>query len=288
MKRKVELILVALLVVGGLGAVVLTRGGAPRTGGAAKIEAAADQARETTIRNVTDKTITYKIYPSSRPEALETRTIAPDAIDRIPTGEALSIEYNNGEEEVIYSLDAGMPYSFRYDDETHIEIFLGSHGRADAVDLAPWVPTPDVVVDRMLELAGVAASDTLYDIGCGDGRIVIEAARRFGARGVGIDIDQKMIDASISNARAAGVENLTKFVCMDATKADVSEATVVTLYLLPESNALMRPILERQLRPGTRVVSHNYSIAGWEDRRTGFETVKDGTGAEHNIFVYVR
>jgi hypothetical protein len=288
MKRKVELILVALLVVGGLGAVVLTRGGAPRTGGAAKIEAAADQARETTIRNVTDKTITYKIYPSSRPEALETRTIAPDAIDRIPTGEALSIEYNNGEEEVIYSLDAGKPYSFRYDDETHIEIFLGSHGRADAVDLAPWVPTPDVVVDRMLELAGVAASDTLYDIGCGDGRIVIEAARRFGARGVGIDIDQKMIDASISNARAAGVENLTKFVCMDATKADVSEATVVTLYLLPESNALMRPILERQLRPGTRVVSHNYSIAGWEDRRTGFETVKDGTGAEHNIFVYIR
>ena len=288
MKRKIELILVALLVVGGLGAVVLTRGGGPGAGDAAQAEAAADQARETTIRNVTDKTITYKIYPSSRPEALETRTIAPDAIDRFPTDEALSIEYNNGEEEVIYSLDAGKPYSFRYDDETHIEIFLGSHGRADAVDLAPWVPTPDAVVDRMLELAGVTGRDVLFDIGCGDGRIVITAARRYGARGVGIDIDPAMIKESERNAAAAGVERQVKFIGMDATKADISEATVVSLYLLPESNALMRPILEAQLRPKSRVVCHNYEIPGWESKKVLSETVEDENGEAHYIYLYVR
>jgi ribosomal protein L11 methylase PrmA len=169
-----------------------------------------------------------------------------------------------------------------------LDLFLGSHGRADAVDLAPYVPTPSVVVDRMLKMANVTDLDVLYDIGCGDGRIVIAAARTYGASGVGIDIDPKMVERSRSNARAAGVESKVRFVCMDATKADVSPATVVTLYLLPESNALLRPLLEKQLRPGTRVISHNYIIAGWEKKQTQSLALKDESGADHNVYLYVR
>ncbi len=243
---------------------------------------------ETTIRNVTDKAITYRVYPMRHPEALRTRTIAPNAIDRFRTEETLAVEFNTGEKDVVYSLDPGSPYSFRYDMGKMIDLFQGSHGRADAVDLAPYLPTPSPVVDKMLELAGVTAKDVLYDIGCGDGRIVITAARKYGARGVGIDIDKAMVARSAANARAAGVGGRVRFVCMDATKADVSEATVVTLYLLPESNALLRPLLEKELRPGSRVVSHNYPIPGWEGKRAGEAALEDEGGTEHTIYLYIR
>jgi len=246
------------------------------------------RARETTVRNVTEKPIAYRIFPSGKPEARESREIAPGAIDRFRTAVPLEIEFNTGQKDVLYSLDPGSPYSFRYDEGTKIELFLGSHGRADAVDLAPWVPTPQPVVDRMLEIASVSGKDVLYDIGCGDGRIVITAARRYGARGVGIDIDKAMIDESERDAVAAGVERQVKFLCMDATKADISEATVVSLYLLPESNALVRPLLDAQLRPKSRVVCHNYTIPGWEEKQVQSETVKDENGEDHYIYLYIR
>jgi len=251
---------------------------------------AADDARtsETTVRNVTEKPVAYKISPSGKPEASETREIAPGAIDRFRTAVPLEIQFNTGQKDAIYSLDPGSPYSFRYDEGTTIELFLGSHGRADAVDLAPWVPTPQPVVDRMLEIAAVSGKDVLYDIGCGDGRIVITAARRYGARGVGIDIDKAMIDESERDAASAGVERQVKFLCMDATKADISEATVVSLYLLPESNALVRPLLDAQLRPKSRVVCHNYTIPGWEGKQVQSETVKDENGEDHYIYLYIR
>ena len=244
--------------------------------------------KETTVRNVTDGPIGYRIYPAGKPEAAESREIAPGAVDRFQTPAALEIEFNTGRKDVVYSLDAGSPYSFRVDEGRTIDLFLGSHGRSDAIDLAPWVPTPQPVVDRMLELAAVTAKDVLFDIGCGDGRIVITAARRYGARGVGIDIDKAMIEASERNAKAAGVERQVKFIGMDATKADISEATVVSLYLLPESNALMRPILELQLRPKSRVVCHNYAIPGWEAKEVQRETVEDENGEKHYIYLYVR
>jgi len=252
-------------------------------------QTAADlRSAETTVRNVTEIPITYKVYPAGKPEAAETRQIAPGAIDRFRTVASLEIEFNTGQRDAVYSLDPGSPYSFRYDEGTMVELFLGSHGRADAADLAPWVPTPQPIVDRMLELADVTGSDVVYDIGCGDGRIVITAARRYGARGVGIDIDPAMIEESERDARSAGVERQVKFICMDATKADISEATVVSLYLLPESNALVRPILDAQLRPKSRVVCHNYSIPGWEDKQALAETLKDENGEEHYIYLYIR
>ena len=125
--------------------------------------------------------------------------------------------------------------------------------------LAPYVPTPEDVVERMLTLAEVKSGDVVYDLGCGDGRIVIAAAKR-GARGVGVDIDPRRIEESNANAKAAGVEGLVEFRLQDAMRVDVSPATVVTLYLLSASNAKLRPILTRQLKPGSRIVSHAFSM----------------------------
>ena len=130
--------------------------------------------------------------------------------------------------------------------------------------LAPYVPTPPDVVVRMLELAKVTRNDVVYDLGCGDGRIPIAAAAKYGARGVGIDIDPRRIDESRANAKAAGVEHLVEFRLEDVMKADVSRATVVTLFLLSSSNAKLRPMLQSQLGPGARIVSHAFSMgADW-------------------------
>ena len=112
----------------------------------------------------------------------------------------------------------------------------------------------------MLEVAAVTKADVVYDLGCGDGRIPIAAAKKYGARGVGLDIDPKRIEESRANAKAAGVEHLVQFRVEDVLNADVSEATVVTLYLLSSSNMKLRPMLTRQLRPGSRIVSHAFSM----------------------------
>lgn len=128
-----------------------------------------------------------------------------------------------------------------------------------AQSLAPYVATPEDVVERMLDLAEVKKGDVVYDLGCGDGRIPIAAARR-GARGVGIDIDPQRIDESNANAKAAGVTERVEFRVQDAMTVDVSPATVVTLYLLSSSNAKLRPMLTKQLKPGARVVSHAFSM----------------------------
>jgi SAM-dependent methyltransferase len=126
--------------------------------------------------------------------------------------------------------------------------------------LAPFHATPEDVVDRMLALAKVTSDDVVMDLGCGDGRIPIRAAQKYGARGVGVDIDPRLIDQARTNARNAGVEKLVEFRVADALKTDVSKATVVTLFLLPSSNIKLRPILRSRLKPGSRIVSHAFSM----------------------------
>ena len=150
--------------------------------------------------------------------------------------------------------------------------------------LAPYVPTPQAVVDKMLELAEVNAKDIVYDLGCGDGRIVITAAKKYGARGVGVDIDPERIKESQANAKKQGVENLVTFKLEDAMKVDVSEATVVTLYLLSSSNAILRPILTRQLKPGARIVSHAFSMGDWQPLKT--ESISDESGFTRTIYLW--
>jgi SAM-dependent methyltransferase len=127
-------------------------------------------------------------------------------------------------------------------------------------NLAPYYPSPEDVVDRMLALAKVTKEDTVLDLGCGDGRIPIRAAQKYGARGVGVDIDPRRIEESRANAKKAGVEPLVEFRLEDALKTDVSGASVVTLYLLSSSNALLKPMLTTSLKPGSRIVSHAFSM----------------------------
>ncbi len=139
----------------------------------------------------------------------------------------------------------------------------------------------------MLELASIEKSDVLFDLGCGDGRIVITAAKKYGIRGVGIDIVPKRIEECIMNAEREQVEDLVEFRLEDAMKTIFSEATVVTLYLLPETNELLRPHLEKQLKPGSRIVSHDYHMPGWEAKKIHFVTIMDEQGQEHYIYVYI-
>jgi len=124
----------------------------------------------------------------------------------------------------------------------------------------PYVPSPAEVVDRMLTVAAITKDDVVYDLGSGDGRIPIAAAKKYGARGVGLDINPDRITESRANAKAAGVEPLVEFREQDVMTADFSEATVVTLYLLASANAQLRPIITKQVRPGTRIVSHAFSM----------------------------
>ena len=154
----------------------------------------------------------------------------------------------------------------------------------EPTSLAPYVPSPYDVVNRMLEVAGVTSNDVVYDLGCGDGRIVITAAQRFGARGVGIDFDPERIAEANANAERAGVQDLVRFIQQDAMQADVSEATVVTLYLLSSSNVKLRPTLTSQLRPGSRIVSHAFRMGDWEpDETNNFE---DERGNSRTIYLW--
>ena len=133
----------------------------------------------------------------------------------------------------------------------------------------PYVPTKQEVVEEMLRMAGVKPGDIVYDLGCGDGRIVITAAQKFGARGIGVDINPQRIDEANANARRAGVEKEVAFRLGDLFEADIHEATVVTLYLLPDVNLRLKPKLLRDLKPGTRVVSHDFSMGDdWKPERT--------------------
>lgn len=151
--------------------------------------------------------------------------------------------------------------------------------------LAPYVPSPQEVVDRMLALAEVTKNDVVYDLGSGDGRIPIAAAKTYGARAVGLDIDPRRIEESRVNAKAAGVEHLVEFRQEDVLTADVSDATVVTLYLLSSSNARLRPILTRQLRPGARIVSHAFSM-GPEWPADKIETFTTSRGDEITLYLW--
>jgi len=130
----------------------------------------------------------------------------------------------------------------------------------------PFVPSPNPVVEGMLKLANVKGSDTVYDLGCGDGRIVIAAAK-LGAHAVGVDIDPQRIAEARENAKKAGVENLVKFEQNDLFKADIHNATVVTLYLLPNVNSRLRPKLQSDLKAGTRIVSHSFDMEDWKPDR---------------------
>jgi SAM-dependent methyltransferase len=146
-------------------------------------------------------------------------------------------------------------------------IFAHAAGAAAQFFDVPYVPTPQVVVDEMLRLAEVTRDDYVIDLGCGDGRIPVTAAAYFGARALGIDIDPGRIAESHANAKAAGVTDRVEFRQGDLFQLDIARASVVTMYLLPDINVKLRPKLLQALQPGTRVVSHDFSMGDWKPDR---------------------
>ncbi len=150
----------------------------------------------------------------------------------------------------------------------------------------PYVPTTDEAVEAMLKLAGVKKSDIVYDLGCGDGRIVITAAKNFGARGVGIDINPVRIDEAKENAKKAGVEKLVRFEEKDLFQADIHEATVVTLFLLSSVNLRLCPKLLADLEPGTRVVSNTFDMGDWKPEKEITVGSDDAGFLSHRLFLW--
>jgi len=167
---------------------------------------------------------------------------------------------------------------------------LGSFGSPPTLAQVPFVPTPLDVVERMLTIAKVGKEDYLIDLGSGDGRVVREAARRFGARGFGVDLDTELVKRSMELARRDGVAERVSFMAQDLFQTSIADATVLTMYLLPAVNMKLRPRLLSELRPGTRIVSHDFDLGDWEPDETAklYSKEKYGaTGGDSTIFLWI-
>jgi SAM-dependent methyltransferase len=153
--------------------------------------------------------------------------------------------------------------------------------------LAPYYPTPETVVEKMLRFGGLKAGEKMFDVGSGDGRIVIMAARRFGADSTGVEFDQSLWKQSMDRIRSLGLEKKARIILGDIMDQDYSSADLLTVYLLPDSNEKVRPLLEKQLKKGARIVSHDFGFSGWTPEKT--ETIEDdGEGRSHTLFLYRR
>jgi precorrin-6B methylase 2 len=150
--------------------------------------------------------------------------------------------------------------------------------------IVPYVPTPQEVVERMLELAQVKKGDVVYDLGSGDGRIVVTAAKKYGVRAIGFEIDPERIKESADNIKKAGVGHLVEIRQQDIRTVDLSPASVLTMYLLPEVNLMIRPTIWKQMKPGSRVVSHDFDMGDWKPLKT--ENIKDGSSWDHTLYLW--
>ena len=157
---------------------------------------------------------------------------------------------------------------------------------ATLIQRAPYVPTPQDIVEKMLELAKVTRDDVVYDLGSGDGRIVITAAQKYGAHAVGIEINPDLYRKSSSRIKELGLEDHARIECEDMYQVTVRPATVVTLYLLSSFNQKLRPKLERELHSGTRIVCHDFQVPGWDPEKVVEVTSKFGT--THKLYLYIR
>jgi SAM-dependent methyltransferase len=156
---------------------------------------------------------------------------------------------------------------------------VGEH----AQNLAPFVASPQPIVDRMLDVAAVKAGETVYDLGCGDGRILITAAKRFNAKGVGVELSEKLVNATNEAIRRMNLQDQVKIIHGNLLEVNLQPADVVTIYLETNSNDLLRPNLEKSLKPGSRVVSHDFAVRGWKP--TKVEKI-NAHNRNHTIYLY--
>ncbi|MBM3775244.1 MAG: methyltransferase domain-containing protein [Acidobacteria bacterium] len=162
-----------------------------------------------------------------------------------------------------------------------------SLGAQEIEKLAPYYPTPETVVERMLRLGGLKAGEKVFDLGSGDGRVILMAAQKFHANAVGIEMDKDLYNQSSARIRKMGLDKTARIVNGDILKQDYATADLVTVYLLPNSNDRVQPLLEKQLKKGTRIVSHDFEFKNWKPEKV--ETIDDdGEGRSHTLYLYRR
>jgi len=166
-------------------------------------------------------------------------------------------------------------------------LFLSAQNVKEEDKLAPYFPTPPVIVEKMLRMADLKKGEKMFDLGSGDGRIVIMAAKKFGADATGVEIDDSLAKQSTAEIAHQGLAKTARIIHGDVTAQDYSAANVITVYLLPDSNTKIRPMLEKQLKKGTRIIAHDFEFSGWKPEKV--ETIEDdGEGRSHTLFLYRR
>ncbi len=153
--------------------------------------------------------------------------------------------------------------------------------------IAPYFPTPEKIVDKMLKLGELKAGETMFDLGSGDGRIVIDAARKYKANAIGVELEDSLYKQSMNRIKSLGLVSTARIIHGDLLKQDYSSADLLTVYLLPVATSLVTPILEKQLKKGTRIVAHDFQFAAWKAERT-VDIDDDGEGRAHELYLYRR
>ena len=162
-----------------------------------------------------------------------------------------------------------------------------AQAQGDIEKLAPYYPTPETIVEKMLQLGSLKAGEKMFDLGSGDGRIVIMAAQKFHADATGIEMDKDLYRQSMAKIQKMGLSKTARIINADIFKQNYSPADIITVYLLPSSNDKIRPLLEKQLKKGTRVVSHDFEFKDWQPEKV--ETIEDdGEGRSHTLYLYIR
>lgn len=164
---------------------------------------------------------------------------------------------------------------------------LGAQTAREEDKLAPYFPTPPSIVERMLKLGELKAGETMFDLGSGDGRIVLMAAKKFGAKAAGVEIDEALVRQSSAEIRRQGLDKTARIIGGDVLAQDYSSADLITVYLLPASNIKVRPLLEKQLKKGTRIVAHDFEVEGWTPEKV-VSVEDDGEGRSHTLYLYRR
>ncbi len=164
---------------------------------------------------------------------------------------------------------------------------LALSAQQETEKLAPYYPTPEIIVEKMLRLAELKPGEKMFDLGSGDGRIVIMAAQKFGADATGVEFDKDLWKQSSERIKSLGLEKRARIIQGDIMKQDYSKADVITVYLLPSSNDKVRPLLEKQLKKGARIVSHDFEFSGWTPVKTEYID-DDGEGRSHTLYLYRR
>jgi len=170
---------------------------------------------------------------------------------------------------------------------TLLSAALSAQQETKTEKLAPYYPTPETIVRKMLEFGGLKKAEKMFDLGSGDGRIVIMAAQKFGAEATGVEFDDDLWKQSSDKILSLGLEKQARIIHGDIVKQDYSSADLITIYLLPDSNKKIRPILEKQLKSGTRVVAHDFEVAGWTTEKIQ-NIDDDGEGRSHTLYLYRR